>query len=144
MFFFTEQTVNRKCVYIYRSQIYFFNNNFFELFGVKSQLFPSGLSGFLIGTFSIFFTRVRVIRDLSLLSRKSLRHQKYSPEAFGGSVCNSFVTSSATGNPIYCRGFFAKMISIQSSCVTGADLPWNSPCACFALRPLLPQQDNTS
>ena len=46
-------------------------------------------------------------------------------------MCNSFVTSSATGNPIYCRGFFAKMISIQSSCGTGADLLWNSPCACL-------------
>ena len=70
--------------YIYRSQIYFFNNNFFELFLVKSRLFPSGLSGLEFGTFSTFFTRVRVIRDLSLLSRKSLRHQKVFPRSFWG------------------------------------------------------------
>ena len=37
---------------IFRSQIFFFNKNYFELFRVKSRLFTSGLSGLEIGTFS--------------------------------------------------------------------------------------------
>ena len=94
----------------YRSQISF-SNYFFMIFLAKSRK---------KSVFSLqIFTRVRVIRDLSLLINRSVWHRKDSVESFWTFVSSSLMTSTATVNPTFVRVSLRKW----SRCRIGTGAP---------------------